>query len=285
MTLYVGEGPRGSNGVRSTLHWISVTPSAPHNQIGPSGAGSWVGGLVHTLGPCGSLQRPLLWGWESLLLLPNPYGRFQSKVWGFISLCWSPGLRSLLCSTPPPPFILVDLCANGGLQGLLVVRLPAPFVPHAASLGTATATRVLSAPVPISAPPTSLDVCFFFIYLVSDFLAVRFFVSSFYARRHSVSTYTAILVLPQIFLWFLLCGIFCVSFIFFDSLPFYLKCIFFKHCISRFYFHFIFVLIQFESLCLLISVLNSLIYIYCMLNTKTFLPFNIIFIEHFYFYF
>ena len=32
---YVGEGPRGSNGAHSTLHWISVTPSATHNQIGP----------------------------------------------------------------------------------------------------------------------------------------------------------------------------------------------------------------------------------------------------------
>ena len=35
VTLYVGEGPRGSNGACSTLHWISVTPSATHNQIGP----------------------------------------------------------------------------------------------------------------------------------------------------------------------------------------------------------------------------------------------------------
>ena len=33
--LYVGEGPRGSKGTRSTLCWISVTPSATHNQIGP----------------------------------------------------------------------------------------------------------------------------------------------------------------------------------------------------------------------------------------------------------
>ena len=33
--LYVGEGPRGSNGARSTLHWISVTRCATHNQIGP----------------------------------------------------------------------------------------------------------------------------------------------------------------------------------------------------------------------------------------------------------
>ena len=35
VTLYVGDGPRGSNGVRSTLHRISVTLCATHNQTGP----------------------------------------------------------------------------------------------------------------------------------------------------------------------------------------------------------------------------------------------------------
>ena len=45
-----------------------------------------------------------------------------------------------------PAFCPVYLCSNVGLQGLLVVRLPAPFVPHSASLGPTTATRVLSAP-------------------------------------------------------------------------------------------------------------------------------------------
>ena len=74
-----------------------------------------------------------------------------------------------------------------------MVRLPAQFDPHSASLGPATAMRVLSALVPVSPPPTGLDVCFFFIYLVSDFLALRFSVSSGCAR--SVSTYAAILVL------------------------------------------------------------------------------------------
>ena len=85
----------------------------------------------------------------------------------------------MLPAALPAPFsatlslaLSVYLCANVGLQGLLVVRLPAPFVPHSAGLGPATATRVLSAQVPGSAPPTGLDVCFFFIYLVSDFLAV-----------------------------------------------------------------------------------------------------------------
>ena len=63
---------------------------------------------------------------------------------------------------------------NVGPQGLLVLGLPAPFVQHSASLGPATATRVLSALVPVSAPPTGLDVCLFFVYLVSDFLVVDF---------------------------------------------------------------------------------------------------------------
>ena len=46
-------------------------------------------------------------------------------------------------------------------------------------------------------PSTSLDECLFFMYLVSDFLAVQFSVSSGCARRCSVSTYTAILVLRK----------------------------------------------------------------------------------------
>ena len=75
-------------------------------------------------------------------------------------------------STTLSPALSVYLCTNVGPQGLLVVGLPAPFVPHSTSLGPAMAKRVLSTQVPVSAPPTGLDVCFFFISLVSDFLAV-----------------------------------------------------------------------------------------------------------------
>ena len=111
----------------------------------------------------------------------------------------------VLPTTLPAPFsatlslaLSVYLCANVGPQGLPVVRLPAPFVPHSASLGPTTATRVLFALVPISAPPTGLDECLFFISLVSDFLAVQISISSGCARRRSVSTYAAILVLLHI---------------------------------------------------------------------------------------
>ena len=82
-----------------------------------------------------------------------------------------------------------------------MLGLPAPFVPHSASLSPATATRVLSTLVPVSAPPTSLDECLFSISLVSVPLAVRFSVSSGCARRRSVSTYAAILVPPSLIIF------------------------------------------------------------------------------------
>ena len=114
--------------------------------------------------------------------------------------CSATGCYPPLCLPRSPPLSLslsVYLCENVGPQGLLVLGLPALFVPHSACLGPAKATRVLSTPVPISGPPTGLDECLFFISLVLDFLAVRFSVSSGCARRHSVSTYAAILVLSR----------------------------------------------------------------------------------------
>ena len=117
-----------------------------------------------------------------------------ARMWGLGVL---PAALPALFSPTLSPALLVYLCANVGPRGLLVVRLPALFVPHSSSLSPATATRVLSAPVPVSTPPTGLEVCFFFIYLVSDFLAIRFSVSSGCARRRNVSTYAAILVLYQ----------------------------------------------------------------------------------------
>ena len=132
---------------------------------------------------CGLLRSP-----------PFPWFTY-ARMWGPEVL---PAALPAPLSATLSPALWVYLCANVGPQGLLVVRLPVPFVPHSASLGPATATRVLSIPVPISAPPTSLGECLFFISLVSDFLAVGFSVSSGCARRRSVSTYAAILVLSRI---------------------------------------------------------------------------------------
>ena len=168
----------------------SFTP-LPTIKLGPSGAGSRVGGLVHTLGPCGSLPMtsPVRLG-VSPAAAPTLTGVFNQRFEALFPLAGALGCT--VCFAPRRLFGY--LCSNVGPQGLLGVRLPAPFVPHSASLGPTMATQVLSTRVPISAPPTGLDECLFFISLVSDFL-VRFSVSSGCARWLSVSTYAAILVL------------------------------------------------------------------------------------------
>ena len=95
----------------------------------------------------------------SLLRSPRIIRFICVRMWGRGVL---PTALPAPLSTTLSPALSVYLCANVGPQGLLVVRLPAPFIPHSASVGPATATRVLSILVPISAPPTGLDECFFF---------------------------------------------------------------------------------------------------------------------------
>ena len=112
-----------------------------------------------------------------------------------VYLCVNVGPRGLLptalpapFSTTPSPALSVYLCVNVGPQGLLVFRLPAPFIPHSASLGPAMATRVLSAPAAISAPPTSLDECLFF-YLLSVRLPCRLIFCQFWLCEEAQCVY------------------------------------------------------------------------------------------------
>ena len=75
-----------------------------------------------------------------------------------VYLCANVGPRVLPAALPAlfsptlSQALWVYPCTNVGPQGLPVVRLPAPFVPHSASLGPATATRVLSALAALSLP-------------------------------------------------------------------------------------------------------------------------------------
>ena len=86
-------------------------------------------------------------------------------MWGLgVLLAALPALFSATLS----PALSVYLCMNVGPQGLLVVRLPALLVPHSASLGPATATRVLSAPA-ARLHPSYWSGCMFIFY----FLGVR----------------------------------------------------------------------------------------------------------------
>ena len=80
VTLYMGEGPRGSNGSRSTLHRSQSLPLLPTIKLGPSGAGSRVGGFVHTLGPpwFSPTTSPVRLG-VSPTAAPTPTGIFNQR--------------------------------------------------------------------------------------------------------------------------------------------------------------------------------------------------------------
>ena len=193
----------------------------PTIKLGSSGAGSRVGGPVHALGPRGSLQRPLPRGWESLLLPPQPPRAFSIRGLRFYFPTLEPWVvQSALLPTVCP----VYLCMNVGPRGAtrrsacptlrhsesgplsLSARMwgrrvcqwsdRLPLLSHTPPVSVPPRQRESSPPrLPVSALPTGLDECLFFMSLVSDFLAVRFSVSSGCARRRRVSTYAAILVL------------------------------------------------------------------------------------------
>ena len=122
----MGEGLRESNGTRSTLHRISVTPSATHNQIGPL----W---CWFPSGWACAHSRPL---WVSPTTSPVRLGvspaaaPIPTDVFNQRFEALFPGAGALgywVCFTPR--HLSRFICANVGLQGLLVVRLPAPFRP------------------------------------------------------------------------------------------------------------------------------------------------------------
>ena len=75
-------------------------------------------------------------------------------------------LRRVVCFAPPP-FLPVYLCMNVEPWGLLAAAWPAPFhnLPHGWVCQQLPCWE-FSHPAAVSAPPTSLDECFFFISLV-----------------------------------------------------------------------------------------------------------------------
>ena len=164
--LYVGEGLRGSNGACSPLCWILVTPSATHNQIGPL----W---CWFPSGWACAPSRPL---WISptispmrLVVSPSassiPTGVFNQRFEALFP--WTGALGCVVCFDPLP-FLLVHLCVNVGPQGLLAAAWPAPLHnPPPRLFCQPPPCHESSLPrLPVSAHPTGLDECFFFISLV-----------------------------------------------------------------------------------------------------------------------
>ena len=70
----------------------------------PPDTNSWVGGILYILGPCGSLQQTLLWGWEFLPLLQSPQN-FSDR--GFEALFPHAGTLGWAVCLSPQLFLLV----------------------------------------------------------------------------------------------------------------------------------------------------------------------------------
>ena len=129
VTLYVGEGPRGSNGACSTLCRISVTLSATHNQTGPLWC--WL--------PSGwacAHPRPL---WVSPTTSPVRLGVSPAAA-PTPTVVFTQRFEALFCCTGAlgcvvallPAICLVYLCENVGLRG--VTRCSAcPVLHHSES--------------------------------------------------------------------------------------------------------------------------------------------------------
>ena len=120
--LYVGEGPRGSNGACSTLCWILVTPSTTHNQIGPL----WCWFLSGWACAC---SRPL---WVSPTTspvslgvppaaAPTPTGAFNQR---FESLFPRAGALDCEVCFTPSPLSGLSMCKCGAVGCYPPLRLP-----------------------------------------------------------------------------------------------------------------------------------------------------------------
>ena len=113
--LYVGAGPRGSNGACSTFRRISVTLSATHNQIGPFWC--WF------LSGCACARSRSLWVSPtncpvslgvSPAAAPTPMGVFNQR---FEVLFPRTGALGCVVCFSPPLLVPVYLCTNVGPRG------------------------------------------------------------------------------------------------------------------------------------------------------------------------
>ena len=189
--LYVGEGPRGSNGTRSTLHRTSIFHSATHNQTGPLWCwfpSGWA--CAHPRPLWVSPTTPPTRLGVSPAASPTPTGVFNQRFEALFhapldgalgyTVCFAPrslsGLSVRECGAAGcyPP-----LCLPGGMWGRRVCQW-SDFLPrssHTPPVLVPPQQRESSPPwLPVSAPPTGVDECFLFPWcrtsLLFDFLSV-----------------------------------------------------------------------------------------------------------------
>ena len=155
-------------------------PPLPTSKLGPSGTNSWVGGFQDPVG----LSNDLSCEAGSFHYFCNPHRFLQSEVLRLYFPILEPWVaQSVSLPSCSSQFICTQIWDHPIHQ----------LLPHLPRL-------------PISAPPTSLDECFFFNSFMSEFHTVRFSGSCGYflflnlllsffccVGRESVSTYTFML--------------------------------------------------------------------------------------------
>ena len=124
VTLYVGEGPRGSNGTRLTLLRLSIFHSGTHNQTGPLWCwfpSEWACAHSRPLW-VSPTTSPVRLG-VSPAAAPTPTGIFNQRFEALFPPCWSPRLHGLL----RPPLFVWFICGRMWCRGVLPTALPAPL--------------------------------------------------------------------------------------------------------------------------------------------------------------
>ena len=146
-----GRGPRGNNATCSAFCRLSVTSAITHKQIGPFWCwflSEWVSICSRTL----LVSKELFYEAVSFSRHPKPHWFLQPEVLrlSFPTLT----LDCEVCLTPQL-FLLVYPHTNVGQPAPPATALPAlvcQLLPCC----------VFFAPLPVSAPPTTLNECFFF---------------------------------------------------------------------------------------------------------------------------
>ena len=163
---YVGEGSKREQCPCSALSRLSVTSPTTHNQIGHFWCwvpGGWV--CVHSRTLWVSPKNCLVRLGVSPTAASTPTGVFSQRFWGFIFPHWNPGLCGLSCSPVVPASLSAWECGTTQSTSRCLACSTSRHLACPGPLATAL-LWVLSAWLPISAPPTSLDECMFFNSLV-----------------------------------------------------------------------------------------------------------------------